>query len=213
MSQVAELDDLIAMPRDRAAALAGVSRRRVIYWEMRNLVRPAIRRRISVRGQVQLYTFRDLVCLLVVAELRKRDFSLQHVRRVVDHLRSQGYQTPLGTVEFATLGRSEIYFKHADESWEGDGRPNQLVIHQVISLEPIRQLIRSAAGRPSTGHGRTERRRGVRANQATFTGTRVPVSTVVAWLESGHTASDVIEAYPDLTDEDVQFAMAQIKGA
>jgi hypothetical protein len=43
----------------------------------------------------RLYSFQDLMSLLVVAELRtERDMSLQHVRRLVKHLRSPGRSRP-----------------------------------------------------------------------------------------------------------------------
>jgi len=74
----------------------------------------------------------------VVATLRtEREMSLQHIRRVVGHLRSRGYEEPLRELRFATLGR-EIYFQHPDGSWEGDLRPDQIVLVKTIRLEPLR---------------------------------------------------------------------------
>jgi DNA-binding transcriptional MerR regulator len=104
-------EELLAFPDTRARKLARVSMRRLRYWEETGLVVPSVRRRLSPKNTVRLYSFQDLLALLVVAELRtERDMSLQHIRRVVEHLRSRGYQAPLRELTFATLGQ-EIYFQ------------------------------------------------------------------------------------------------------
>ena len=105
-------EDLLALPDIRAARLAGVSVRRLRYWEERELVVPSIKRSLSPRNTVRLYSYQDLLALLVVATLRtEREMSLQHIRRVVAHLQARGYAAPLREVKFATLGQ-EIYFQH-----------------------------------------------------------------------------------------------------
>lgn len=199
-------DDLIAFPADRAAKLAAVSRRQLVYWDLRGLVGPGIRRRLR-RGEVRLYTFTDLVCLYVLGKLRSQ-FSLQRLRRVVQHLRSRGYDEPLAELKFATRGRHEIYFQHADGSWEGDLRGDQIVFEETIRLDVIRREIRSATRRGEDDFGRIDHRRGLRASKPVFAGTRLPVQTVVNWLNNGFTTEQVIAAYPDLTEVDVQRARA-----
>jgi uncharacterized protein (DUF433 family) len=206
------LDDLIVLPPDRAAGLVGISRRQLAYWDLRGLIGPGIARRLSMRGNVQLYTFTDLVCLSVLAQIRRR-FSLQRMRRVVAHLRSRGYDEPLSELRFALHGRHEVYFQHPDGTWEGDLRSDQIVIQEVIQLEPIRARIRQATRRSPEDFGKVERRRGRRASKEVFAGTRLPVTTVVAWLQNGFTTEQVIEAYPDLSPADVQVARAYAAAA
>jgi uncharacterized protein (DUF433 family) len=202
-----QLDDLIVLPPERAARLAGISRRQLAYWDLRGLVGPGITRRLSVRGNVQLYTFTDLVCLCVLAQIRHR-FSLQRMRQVVTHLRSRGYGQPLAELKFAVRGRHEIYFQHPDGEWEGELRPDQIVVREVIDLDQVRATVRAATRRASSDFGRVERQRGRRASKEVFAGTRLPVATVVGWLQNGFTTDQVIEAYPDLTQADVQRARA-----
>ena len=92
------------------------------------LVVPSIKRRLSEHNTVRLRSYQDLLALLVVSALRtERDMSLQKIRRIVKHLRSRGYQAPLRELKFATVGR-EIEFQHPDGTWEGDLRPDQVVI-------------------------------------------------------------------------------------
>jgi len=130
--------EVLAFPDTQARQLAGVSMRRLRYWEQVGLVVPSIKRRLSGHNTVRLYSYQDLLALLVVSALRtERDMSLQKIRRIVKHLRSRGYQAPLRELKFATVG-CEIYFQHPGGTWEGDLRPDQVVIYEVILLARLR---------------------------------------------------------------------------
>lgn len=213
MAEGGRTDDIIALPEDRAAALADVSLRQLGYWDKRELVGPGIRRELGPHRNVRLYTFQDLVSLLVTAEMRQRKFSLQQIRKVVNHLRSRGYAEPIRELKFATYGK-EIYFQHPSGEWEGGRRPDQIVFYQVIDLEPIRARIRDAVtGRPRDARGKIERRRGRLGNKPVFAGTRIPVDAVVQRLEHGFTEEQVIAAYPDLTVADIEAARRCVASA
>jgi DNA-binding transcriptional MerR regulator len=206
-------DELIAFPDTRAARLARVSTRRLRYWEETDLVAPSIKRQLSPRNTVRLYSFQDLLSLLVVAELRtERDMSLQHIRRVVQHLRSRGYEAPLRELKFATVGH-QLYFQHPDGSWEGDVRPDQIVLEKTLHLEPLRARIERAVKRPATDAGRVVTKRGVHASAPVFAGTRIRVSTVQDYLQHGYETNAILEAFPDLKAADVDKARQLLAAA
>lgn len=207
-------EDLLAFPDTKARRLARVSMRRLRYWEQVGLVVPSIKRRLSERNTVRLYSYQDLLALLVVSQLRtERDMPLQRIRRVVDHLHSRGYDEPLRELRFATVGR-EIYFQHPDGSWEGHLQPDQIVLEQVIHLEPLRLRIREAATRRAGKDlGRVDRRRGVHASAPVFAGTRIRVSTVQEYLQHGYDTAAILEAFPDLASKDVDEARRLLTAA
>jgi DNA-binding transcriptional MerR regulator len=206
-------EDVLAFPDTQARRLAGVSIRRLRYWEEVGLVVPSIKRRLGEHNTVRLYSYQDLLALLVVSALRtERDMSLQKIRRVVTHLRSRGYQAPLRELKFATVGR-EIYFQHPDGKWEGDLRPDQIVIVEVILLDPLRLRIDRAAARPAEEAGRVEKRRGVHASAPVFAGTRIRVATVQRYLQQGYQTEAILEAFPDLSMADVDEAGRQLAAA
>jgi DNA-binding transcriptional MerR regulator len=206
-------EEVLAFPDTQARRLAGVSMRRLRYWEEAGLAVPSIKRRLSEHNTVRLYSYQDLLALLVVGALRtERKMSLQKIRRVVTHLRSRGYQAPLRELKFATVGR-EIYFQHPDGRWEGDLRPDQIVIVEVILLDPLRLRIDRGAARPAQDAGRVEKRRGVHASAPVFAGTRIRVATVQRYLRQGYRTEAILEAFPDLSVADVEEARRQLAAA
>lgn len=193
----------LAVPRDSAARIAGLSHRQVDYWASTGLIEPAVDARVGPGRRVRLYGFVDLLSLLVAAELKNRKVSLQHVRAIVGHLQARGCTNPLTQLTFATVGR-EVYFMHDDGTWEGDLNPDQVVIHEVLNLEPLRARIVAGARRDSTLVGRVERRRGAMGSKPVLAGTRVPVATVRRYLEAGRSVEEILASFPSLTALDVE---------
>lgn len=195
------------MPEAAAARLAGVSRRRLRYWEETYLVPPHVSRKVTARTSVRLYSFGDLVELLVVAQLLTRKFSLQEIRKVVDRLRAQGYSHPLRELRFA-VAEGEIVFQHTDGEWEGARQPDQIIMEHVLRLDLIGSHVREHArqGREAGDAGKVERRRGTHGSQPVFAGTRVPVAAVAAYLERGRSTKEILTAFPTLTEADVDAA-------
>ena len=198
-------EELVAFTRDRAAACAGISLRQVGYWARTGVVSPTSEARLSPRRPIVLYGYVDLMSLLVASRLRRRGVSLQNIRKIVQHLRDRGFARPLSELRFATLGK-DVYIQLPDGTWESGLRPSQVVIHQVIELEPLRASIREMASRDPSTFGRIERRRGTLGGKAVVAGTRVPVTTIQRYLEQGVPTAEVLEAYPALTEADVEAA-------
>ncbi len=48
----------------------------------------------------------------------------------------------------------------------------------------------------------------IRFGQPTIRGMRITVSDILLWLASGMTASEILEDYPDLQQEDIHAALS-----
>ena len=202
-------DERTAVPDKRAAEIAALSRQRLRYWEKTDLISPDVERKISPRNVVRLYSLPRVVELVVASELRKQGVSLQHIRRIIEHLRQQGYESPLREVRFA-LSDDRVVFQHTDGSWEDSRRPFQGVMWQVIDLEEIRTRVQGRLRRSSRDTGVIEKRRKVQASKPVFRGTRVPVEAVEGYLKAGKSTQEIMEAFPSLNEEDVEAAEAQL---
>lgn len=193
---------LVAVTRETAAKIARLSTRQVDYWAKTDLVPASIDGAISAHRRVHLYSFLDLLALTVAAELKQRGVSLQHIRQIVRRLKARGYERPLTQLTYATVDK-QVYFQGEDGTWEGGLRPDQIVLHEVLNLQPIRDRITEGVHRDRAQVGRTERRRGAVGNKPVLAGTRIPVDTVERYLQAGRSAAEVLEAYPDLTEADI----------
>ena len=204
-------EDVVAVPARVAACIADISERRLGYWAQQGVAVPSVAHLAAegARGRVRLYDFTELMSLLIAAELRDRDVSLQHIRRVVEHLRVRGYKRPLIDVRFATVG-GELYFQHSDGTWEGGLRPDQIVIHEVLRLEPLRMRILEGLQRSNESQGRVERRRGTVGSKPVVHGTRLPTDTVRRYLAAGRTPEQIVAAYPFLSEADIQAVAAAV---
>jgi DNA-binding transcriptional MerR regulator len=200
------MEEKLAVPDKQAAKLADISMRQLRYWEQIGLVIPSVTEQISPRNTVRLYSFQDLLELLVAAELRHRPgISLQHIRRLVAYLRDRNFDAPLRELRFATRGK-EIYIQYPDGGWSGDPYPDQLIYSQAIALHKVGAKIDRANARDAETAGQVVSRRGVHRSKPVFAGTRIPVATVQRYLQAGYDTTAIIREYPSLTPADVEAA-------
>lgn len=197
-------DDLMVTDQ-RAAEIAGISSQRLRYWEKTDLIKPDIERQISERNVVRLYSLSRLVEIVAASELRHQGVSLQHIRGIIDHLRRQGYGSPLREVRFALSGE-RVLFQHDDGRWEDSRRPFQGILWQVIDLQGIRSRVQGRLRRSADDAGVVEKRRKVQSSKPVFRGTRVPVAAVRRYLQAGKTTREILDAFPSLTEEDIKAA-------
>jgi DNA-binding transcriptional MerR regulator len=94
------VEDQVAVSERHAAELSGFSVRRLRAWDASGLVRPSITRQLSERNTVRLYTFDDLVELLVASALVDAGRPPRQIRRVVEHLRNRDDKAPLRELRF-----------------------------------------------------------------------------------------------------------------
>jgi DNA-binding transcriptional MerR regulator len=195
--------DLMALPRARAAALSGLTVRQIDYWDRTGLLHPTVQAKLTPHRSTRLYGYTELLSLLVIAELRRRGVSLQHIRRLMRTLGERGYEEPLTQIRYATHGPS-VYVQRADGSWASDVAVDQLVIHDVLDLELLVSRLRSLSVRDPETIGRIDRRRATLGSKPIIAGTRVPVETVRRYLDHGAKPSEILRAYPVLVEQDIE---------
>lgn len=203
---------LVAFTRERAADLSGLTPRQLDYWRKTQLMQPSTSRQVSEHRSVHLYDFTDMLELLTIAELLRRNVPTRRVRKIVDRLRARGYERPLTEIRFGVIpleGRRErvlVMLKHADGSVEGDDHPDQAIFREAVDMTEIRATLRRSTERRPERFGQVERRRGALGSKELFAGTRIPVATVRSYLREGVAVGEILEAFPALTAEDIEAA-------
>jgi DNA-binding transcriptional MerR regulator len=198
-------ESLVVFTLDRVSRLTGFSLRQLLYWARTELIQPTVDRRLTPQRPVRLYSWDDVLSLLIIAELRREKISIQYIRQIVEHVRRTGFK--MAQVEFAIAG-SRVHFRAPNGEWEDADRP-QPVLSQVLDLEPLKAQLRDSARRTATDIGQTERRRGAMGSKLLVAGTRIPVSTVQRFLDRGTPVAEILEAYPSLEQEDIEVIRDQ----
>lgn len=111
------------------------------YWDRTGLVKPSLRPAAG-RGSKRLYSFKDLVQILVVVRLRELGISLQRVRRCLRFLRKHfaEVEVPLAEVTLVTDGEST--FVLTDDAT----KLLDTLREQVVWSLPIASIVKSARG-------------------------------------------------------------------
>lgn len=199
-------DELIGVPVQAAARIGHTTQQRLDAWRGAGLVVPAVTRRLGARKVVRLYDFGQLVEIRVVRELEERGAHIRVIKALLDAVRSPDVPRPLRTLRWAIDGQEP--FVQLDGTWFGGRHPRQGVIPETLDLDEIRtdirRMLRERVGEP----GQVERRRGNLGSQDLFAGTRIPVEAVVAFLRAEAPDEEILEAYPDLTSDDIEVARA-----
>lgn len=193
-------DEVIGATASTAARVIGVAEHRLRRWNTIGLVLPSI----SECGPRRYWTYAldDLVQGRVVRALEDRGQDVRVIRRVVEAVRSTDHPRPLAQLLWAVAGR-DVFVGFPDGQWVGGRRPTQGVVPDVLDLEQIRVEARAALKRPGDVAGQTEQKRGRLGSKEVFAGTRVPVAAVVLYLDRGLSDTDILEAFPDLTINDI----------
>lgn len=109
------------------------------YWDKTGIVKPAVRPAAG-RGSRRLYSFRDLVQILVVSRLRDMGLSLQRIRKCLRFLRKNFPQleAPLAQLSFVSDGDTVFVLTDDPETLLDTLR------EQFVWSLPIASLIKSA---------------------------------------------------------------------
>jgi DNA-binding transcriptional MerR regulator len=128
------------------AVLTGLSARQLQWWDSRRLFKPAVAPHRTAAGGFteRRYTPLDVLELQVLADLRRRGFSIPRLRRLLAALRElfgvRLYEA-IGEGGPMTLyiGGDQLYARTQDGRFFNLDRPSQplLMVGQEISIRPL----------------------------------------------------------------------------
>ncbi|WP_313334910.1 DUF433 domain-containing protein [Sphingobium yanoikuyae] len=203
-----EGDNVIgAFSEEQASRISGVSIYQLRQWDREGFF-PA------TYGDGQhhvpfgrLYSFRDLVSLQVLNDLRNdKKIPLSHLREVSAKLSHFGERKWSGTTLYV-LGKRVVLEHPTTKSRE------DIVSGQQILNIPLRVVIKSTRDRIKELNnrdgelGQFTKGKFVAHNELVFSGTRIPVSIVIEFYEAGYTSEMILREFPDLTETDIEAAI------
>jgi len=203
------MNELIpAFTPEHAEILAGIPRARLAYWVRTGLIRPRFFEPGRWLSYKYLYSFRDLVAIRTLAELRGQRASLQTLRRVNQQL-LEHYDEPWATMRFGMLGGKVVFYDPEADLMRDGERPAQALfkLDLVEIIDTLHDKVRIFRGRKPEDYGRVEQVKRVMGNQPVIAGTRITAEAVRNFHQAGYSPDAIRAQYPDLRQEDIQAAI------
>ena len=195
-----------AFSEEQAERLSGVSVSQLRRWDRQCFFQPSF---AQLRGVPygRIYSFRDLVSLRVLNDLRNlKKIPLRHLREVSQKLSHLGEDKWTATTLYV-LGKRVVYHnprsRQREDVVSGQG---VLSIPLRVVIADTRRAVREMNNREGK-FGKIERSRFVSQNEAVIAGTRIPVATVKEFAAAGYSPRQIIREFPDLTEADVAAAV------
>jgi uncharacterized protein (DUF433 family)/DNA-binding transcriptional MerR regulator len=201
-----------AFSEEQASRISGVSIYQLRQWDSEGFFPAAFGVGKHHVPFGRLYSFRDLVSLRVLNDLRNdKKIPLSHLRDVSAKLSHLGDQKWSGTTLYV-LGKRVVLEYPATRSRE------DIVSGQKVLNIPLRVVIKNTRDRikelnnRDTALGQFTRGKFVSYNELVFSGTRIPVSIVIEFHEAGYSLTKILQEFPDLTKTDVEAAVRAYEG-
>lgn len=198
-----------AFSEEQVERLTSISKSQLRYWDRTKFFSPSYGDDDRRRAYSRLYSFRDLVCLSVLNSLRNEaQVPLSHLRKVKERLADLGDDMWAKTTLYV-LNRRVVFNNPTTKARE------DVVTHQGVLPIPLivvkgrmEEAVKRLWARGTGKVGTIEKLRNVVHNQPVIAGTRIPIRAIKNFYEAGYTVKRIIAEYPDLTEKDVQVALA-----
>lgn len=204
------MSTLKAFTVEQAARVTGVSPRRIRYWDTTGVLTPSLASGTQRGAFNRIYSFRDLVGLRTLGELRDRcDFSLQKLRVMGEWLMRHD-DAPWSSLRFYVDGERIIFRDPATGKMIATDPPGQAAIpFELAAIAEETEAKASDLGRRQLDQiGAISRNRYVLGNAPVLARTRIPTVAVWNFHRAGYDAKAIIHEYPRLTERDVERAIA-----
>lgn len=203
------MPDLIGFTVDQAASITGLSVRQLRYWDKTAFFPPGFMGG-SDRSGLRLYTFRDLVGLRALSELRKtHGISLQELRKTARGL-AERHESPWASLTLYVAG-SRVFFDDPESGVVLAGRPGGQSTMR-FELKRVATDTQAAVDRMRSRSldeiGKVRQKRNVAHNAPVVAGTRIPTAAIWDLHQSGLSTQAIIREYPSLTVSDVRAALS-----
>lgn len=203
---------LLAFTLEHASRVTRIPEHRIRYWDNTGVLNPSLARESSGAAYGRIYSFRDLVGLRTIAELRDRfNVSLQCLRAIGERLRIHS-DTPWSELRFYVSGK-HLFFRDPETRLMLSAiNPGQAALVEGLDLVAVAHDTERRASellqRPESQHGRIVSNRYVFGNQPVIEGTRIPTRAIWEFHEAGYSTDQILDEYPRLTVTDVEQAIA-----
>lgn len=201
-----------AFTEEHVSYLTGLTVHQLRYWDRTGFFLPSFASENRREPLSRVYSFKDVVSLRVLGKLKGHGVSLQHLRQVSEKLAHLADEKWTKTTLY--VWKKKVLFVDPDDPTTK--LPREVVSGQyaipsiVLAAEAsdTQRAVEQFRKRSPNTIGRIKRHRTTVQNAPVVAGTRITVAAIKRFNEAGYTAQQIIEQYPDLTEEDIKAALA-----
>jgi uncharacterized protein (DUF433 family) len=200
---------------DQAAKLTGLSEAQLRRWDRSGIYSPQHALENRRRPHSRIYSFKDLIGLRTLAQLRQSGVSVQRLRTLQEFFRDlppADLWTGLSLYYDRPSGR--FYFRHAG-GFVATEPIGQMVMNVFVELEPIlrdvSQRVQKLSERTPDEIGQISSDRYIHGGAPIIAGTRIPVVSVMGYVRDGTSPEEIVQLLPRLHLEDVSAAIDYAK--
>jgi uncharacterized protein (DUF433 family) len=202
---------IAAFTEEHVHRLTGVSQWQLRKWAEDNFFVPSLMSEVDTDlPPLRMYSFRDLVCLKVINAIRNNaKISLKELYGVKERLSYLGDDLWAKTTLY--IHRKKVVFDNPEsgEKEEIVGGLGVLQIPLKVVTEHMADAVRAMRQRNESLVGQIEdKKRGIA--QPVIAGTRIPVKSIQAFSDAGHSVESIKEQYPILTEDDIRAAINRL---
>jgi uncharacterized protein (DUF433 family) len=210
---VSEQNVIGAFGEADAARLSGLTTGQLRRWDRIGFLKPSFAEEDRRLPHSRVYSFRDIVSLRVLGQLRNvHKVSMQHLQSVSRELAAFGDKKWTATTLYV-LGKRVVFTDpRTDLRSEVVGGQRVLDIPLRVVIEDTRRAIDSLNHRSNLETGRIVHGKFTLQNEPVFEGTRIPVAAVKRYLDAGYAPEAILSEYPGLTLADIEAARSFTEG-
>lgn len=196
-----------AFGEDEASRLSGLTVGQLRLWDRSGFLKPSFASESRHLPHNRIYSFRDIVSLRVLGQLRnKLQVPMQHLRKVSERLAEFGDEKWTATTLYV-LGKRVVFTDpRTNKRMEVVSRQQVLDIPLRVVISDTKRAIEEMNCRAPEERGHVVQAKFVQQNEPVFEGTRIPVVAIRRYLEAGYGADEIVKEFPLLTPEDVEVA-------
>lgn len=186
-----------------------LSQRRLRYWAKTGFFGPSFVEERPRLPYSRFYSFRDVVALRTLEMLRvQNNVPLQHLRTVAKELTHLKDELWTSTKLYVVGRRVVLVSPESGGLQEVVSKQYVLAISLKEVIEHTERDVARLRERSPDIIGKIQRHRSIARNAWTIAGTRIAVGSIRRLSEDGYSTSQIIDEYPDLTERDVEAALA-----
>lgn len=202
-------DNIIgAFSEDQVSRLTGLTRAQLRRWNHNGFIRPEFRVGDHPRQPFSyIYSFKDLLKLRVLNQLRNvHGVAMSELRRVENALAHMGDDK--WTSQKLWVHNRKVVFEEPESAKMREVSSKQFVAEIALKVvtSDARQDILRLNRRDDGKVGKIEKRRQVHSSDSVFSGTRIPVTAVIGFMNAGYSDQQILDQYPDLEPDDMHAA-------